>query len=50
MQRIELNDADNAILRKKKKKKLKDKKKQEKSLMKDGVDKTDINGKSEAAN
>ena len=47
MQRIELDYADDTILRKKKKKKSKDKKKHENSLISDGVDNTDINGKSE---
>ena len=45
MQRIELDYADDTILRKKKKKKSKDKKKHENSLISDGVDNTDINGK-----
>lgn len=48
MQRIELDSGnDVTILRKKKKTKSKDKKKHENSLISDGVDNTDINGKSE---
>ena len=48
MQRIELDSGnDVTILRKTKKKKSKDKKKHENNLISDGVDNTDINGKSE---